>query len=500
MPDTTARPPAAADARPPALPSTADAVPYVPVSWLAVGAFGLAALFVAVLLVAGRAAQLEKKPLVLGWVLVLPVAAVVLSFAARRVIRNAEGTRTGKLFGLDLPAAAWWTAVVTGLGYAAYFVAIDYTITRDARAQVVGWADLAVKGDLPRAFHRTRDPNERAAIPQDSWAGLDTRYRNEAVAFRQCDLVRVAVRNPGACEFVPGGMKRWSILPGGGVECLFRGTLRCPEGTFPVQVGLRGTETAAGDAPAGRQWQVFNAPNGYVQAGEVRLTPYGWFVAAVENQGAGFARQFLQAAYGRAARPIAYVSFARAGDDPAFRVLTLGGGMALAGTVGTAALAVWTPPAAFNDEVARRLFTLPGGVAPSADQAKAFAAAWDTTGVEPAGQRLKESPDVNVLTTITDEAVEVRVPVEIPLPMAAGRTEPAAARGRLVVTCTDPVALAELKRLKAEADPTGGTSAAPTIDRPAPFVWKVVRIESDLRPVTVRPPGAPSGMGMEAPG
>ena len=503
MPDTSARPPAAGPDRPPALPSTADAVPYVPVSWLAVGAMGTAVLFVVVLLAAGYSARVEKKPLVVGWVLILPVAAVVLAFAARRVIRNAEGTRTGKLFGLDLPAAAWWTAVVAGLGYAAYFVAIDYTIRQDAKGEVVRWADLTLKGDLARAFHRTRDPNERATIPADNWAALETRYRNEVLAFKQCDLVRLAARNPEACEFVPAGVRDWKLTATGGIECVFRGVLRCPEGTFPVNVPLRGTEAAAGDAPAGRQWQVFHSPAGYVQANEARLTSYGWFVSGLERQGDTFARQFLQAARGRGVRPYAYVDFAGVGSDPAFRALGAPGQLSRALAVGptggaAAGMALpvafmWSPGRGVYEETAGRLFRKPGGAAPSADEAKTFVAAWDTTGVEPAGSRLKESTDVHVLTTITDDAVELRVPVEIPLPMPAGRFEPTVARGRLVVTCTDPAALAELKRLRAEADPAAAT-AAPTIDRPKSYPWKVVRIESDLRPITVRPPSGAGGI------
>ena len=50
--------------RPPALPSTADAVPYVPVSWMAVGAASVAALFLLVLLVSGYSAYKSRRPMI----------------------------------------------------------------------------------------------------------------------------------------------------------------------------------------------------------------------------------------------------------------------------------------------------------------------------------------------------------------------------------------------------------------------------------------------------
>src|SRR4051812_180434 len=107
---------AEAPSRPPTLPSTADAAPYAPVSWLAVAAMLSTVLFAVFLLVTGYGAYKDKRPLLQEWLLVLPVAAIVLSFAARRVIRNSEGTRTGELFGVDLPNAAWWVSLVLSLG------------------------------------------------------------------------------------------------------------------------------------------------------------------------------------------------------------------------------------------------------------------------------------------------------------------------------------------------------------------------------------------------
>src|SRR5258707_1143870 len=100
MADSTTPPAASTDlSRSPALPSTADTVPYVPVSWMAVGAGAVAALFFIVLFVSGYSAYRSRRPMINAPELLFSLAAVtvLLSFAARRLIRDADGTRTGNL-------------------------------------------------------------------------------------------------------------------------------------------------------------------------------------------------------------------------------------------------------------------------------------------------------------------------------------------------------------------------------------------------------------------
>lgn len=505
MPEPTATP--APPDRLPALPSTADAAPYVPVAWLAVAAAGVAGVFALVLLVAGVNAQRERRPLNLPELLLLPAVGLVLAFAARRVVRNAEGTRTGALFGLDLVAAAWWVSLVGGLCYTAYLFAVDFSIRQEATAEVEKFTDSVLKDDLTRAFHRTRNPDERKGISPDDTAALEARYRTEFLAFRQCDLVRVVARNPGQCQFLPGGLREWKPSPVG-VECVYAGVMRCPEGLFPLHVPLRGSEggAVAGEAAApGRRWQVFHSPSGYVQRDKVALTPYGWRVFDVERQATMFAREFVAQTQNRAARPYVFMDFARVpvesltGDDAPLYQLSRGGGVARVLSVGAApgfnaltvpALTVrWTPGPDLYMAVARKMYRLPGGGEPTADQVKLFGASWGLLGLEPPGTRLKESPDVHDLMTITDTAVEVRSPVEIPL--ASTRGDQAAARGRLVVRCTDPPLLAELKSLRESADPDRGTVPAPPPGKPQPYAWSVVRLESDLKPVAIKQPEGP---------
>ena len=463
--------PAADPTRGPVLPSTADEVPYVPVSWLAVGAAAVATAFALTLAAGAYVAKTERRPLLWEWLLLLPIGAVVLSFAARRVIRNAEGTRTGVAFGgVDLPNAAWWTSVVLGLGYAAYLFAINFSVGRDAQGEAEKWVASIQKGDLTRAFHRTRDPAERANTRADDAAALENRYRTEFVAFRQTDLVRLAARNPGRFEFAVGGMREWGLKTTG-VDGVVAGTVSCPEGTFPVHLPLRGVEAGAGGVGVGgRQWQ-FNLPAagaGYVQRDQARLTPYGWLVFNLEQDGAHAALQAVRDPTGAAARYAA---------------------------VGVTAGMIWAPTPQFYKATADLLFRLPGGGDPPPAAKEKFLFAWGSYGVVPAGVRLRDSPDVNPLLSFTDAAVEVRLPVEIAVPSA--KKDVLTARGRVVMACTDPAVVAEARQLREAADPARATATTDT--PPRRFDWKLVRIESDMRGLAPKPTGPPGPGGMGGP-
>jgi hypothetical protein len=97
--------------------------------------------------------------------------------------------------------------------------------------------------------------------------------------------------------------------------------------------------------------------------------------------------------------------------------------------------------------------------------------------------------------TITDTAIEVRVPCEVPLFGSA-----TAARGRLVLVCTDPNVLTEVKKLREEANPDQGTATPPDGFAKRQFHWRVVRVESDLKEVKIQQgPGGPGGPGPQGP-
>ena len=493
-------PPTAVTAGPPTLPGTADTTPYVPVSWAAVVAMLVSGVFVAVLLTVGVLFTIlyKKKPFLEDWLLLFPAVAIVLSFAARRLIANSEATRTGVLFGVNLPDTAWWAAVVGGLGYSAYLFGINYSIRREAIGEVEKWAANVMKADesgLNRAFHRTRDPIERTKIDPDNRKILEGRWKPDYLAFRNSDLVRLALRNPEKATFKVGGLRDWASLPNE-VDCVVAGTVRCPEGTFPISVPLRGVETPGG--LTGRQWQVrMTGERGYIIKDEARLTQYGWFVNLLQAQGTDIARQFMIGISDRRDRMFVYSIIANSEDNPALRFLNPARAPALVAGFGGPALAgiMWSDKT-FQDS-ASRLFKMEGNVAPSPDQAKMFFTAWNTAGLNPPGTRIRDGADNVEILVITESSIEIRVPVEILV--ITPQSGPTSARGRLVLSCVSPEALTEANKLRAAADPDRPAEGLPEEYRRKSTEWRVVRVESDLVPVVARAQNLPAPPEVEPP-
>jgi hypothetical protein len=464
----------------PALPSTADATPYAPVSWVAVAAAVTAAAFVAILLVFGFAAFRERKPLIEPGLLALPAVALVLCFAARRGVRDAEGTQTevlswGGSFRVNLIDTAWWAAVVPALVYGAYLFAIDYSIKREARAEATKWMD-AVRGgtpdDLPRAFWFTLDAGGRQNIAQDDEDQMRVAFRDEYLGFGNCDLLRLAQRNPGGLTFAPGPVS-WEYKPGA-LDCSVAGLVTCPEGTFPVSITMKGKSTPG---VRGRQWMI-TAPqgSGYIDQARATRTAYGWLMGILEQTGGGFGKEFVQHLRGPLSNPYAYAGYAEYADT--------------------------------------KLFRLRGNKDPNPELKAKFLRAWNELGLRRAGERLR-TPDSEPVLRVTETAVEVRIPIEIPVTeQSAGKVE--TARGLLVVTSADPGLLELVKRYREAADPARASPDVPadlaaefrqryadprTPDRLL-FPWRVSHVESNLEPVVAaaRPgPGGPGGPGGGSP-
>ena len=483
----------------PALPSTADATPYVPVSWMAVGAFTVAAVFVGVLLALGISAFLAKKPLIQDELLALPAIGVVLSFAARRVIRNSEGTRTGE----RLANNAWWICVVAGLGYAAYLAGIAYSIRRDARQELERWINFLQTDEdhvSYNAFLRTREPAQRAAVSASDTKQIESRFRDDLVAFKQTDLLRLLRRNKGegVCRFTVGGVRDWSYRAGG-IDCTYAAVMKCPEGSFPLVIGLRGSEVVSGMEGAGRQWGIIQPPNGFIVREQQSLTQYGWTIQALEESGAAFGSQFLMSLRaGPGIIPYLYQGLIKANSASAARewqmiLNTLPGRMAATG-----GLAVTHPYTAdyLAYSFSESFFKGADGSNPSSEQRAQFKSIWDSAGLLPSGARIKTNSEKHPNLRITDTSVEVSVPCELPLPGGMGS---AAARGRIIVVSTDPGIAAELKQLRSDANPDAGMSAPPEGLGGRGFNWRIARVESDFVRVEMQRAGEGPTPGLPGP-
>jgi len=474
----------------PALPSTADATPYVPVSWAAVAALTVAVIFALTLLGFGYFAFVNKKPLLIEEVFVLPVLALVLSFTARRTIRDSEGTRTGE----RLAVIAWWLALILGLCYGAYLIAISYAIRSDAKREVEKWIGYINKGDdegINRAFYLTLPPGARQGISPDDTTGMRGRFRDELLTFHNCDLAKLAQRNKGELKYTTKSVT-W-VYKTGAIECVVTGAVDCAEGSFPIVVQVKGIEgVTSAEGGGGRQWMIDRGGGGgFVEQRYATRTPYGWLVAILENSGDRFGKEFVTSVQPtQSGQPYAYLAYITEGkerDEWAEVARTPLLQLAFAVPAGI------TERDRFRDYLTNQFYKLPGGAEPTTDQKNRFVASWVTQGIRLAGDKLKGPDggpiDKESLITITDNAVEVRMPIEIPLPGLSGKHE--VARGRVLVTCTDPALLAELKQLKSEADPNRGSANPPEDMLRRPSVWRVVRIESDMVPINITPPRGP---------
>ncbi|MDW8243624.1 MAG: hypothetical protein RMJ88_10475 [Thermogemmata sp.] len=472
---------------PPRLPGSGDTQGYVPVSWMAVAAAAVSGLFVLILVFSTYTAFTTRRPLVLPELLVLPAIAIVLSFAARRLINNSEGTRTGLLYGIDLVNTSWWLAVIGGLGYAAYLFAIDYSIRRDGEAEIQRWLEhlTTAEGDpevnFNRAFLRTLEPGRRTGLRPENTQQLRSEFRDPYTQFRQCDLVRLCSRNRGVCQVNITGVRNWSSRPWG-VECEFSATLTCPEGVFPLSIPVKGMEpTTAAEAAAGRQWAVVIPANGYIIRDKVQYTDYGVLLAALEMSGGKFGRDFITASvqgphiqhylYHRTIAPLEQSELWEEQARASLSRMALVGGPA-----GPLPFFTRDSFAYYRD----KFLTLPNEGIPSPEQKNLFRTIWYGSGLLPPGSRLRNSPDTQDILMVYADRVEVQVPCELPFP-GAGAASLAAARGRLIVVSRDPALLEKLRQLREQARP-GQLASNATLGQilQEDFRWRVVRLESDM--------------------
>jgi hypothetical protein len=272
----------------PAPPPSGELTAYRPVSGMAVAGLGLAVLFALWVAIAGVIALRSGIPLLMNPAsLLLPLAAAVLSLAARLQIVRSEGTRVG------LRLAHWGLglSVVCGLGYGAWRAATELALRNQASEFTEAWLEQVGRGrtnevEACAAFWLTIDPARRdrtvdlsspdvrqklASSPKEFQAlrdGLRRRFfwgdrgaKGAWPRFGESDLVQ-AVRQGGDRVSVESqGVRAWQYLTGaeGGylVEQHYR--LATPEGTFDAVIPVMGKDIDK------RHWQVIMS--------EVRVRP-----------------------------------------------------------------------------------------------------------------------------------------------------------------------------------------------------------------------------------
>ncbi len=489
---------------------------YSPISWMAATALFVAGGFAVLLFSLVLTAFTSNKPLIEFWLFAFPLLGIVLAFAGRRHIVNSEGTRTG----LKLSSWAWWICLVTGLGYAAYIGATEYTIRSDTDRQFTAWSDNLKKIEpgtpndpaLANAFYQTLPPSQRIAFSATNTTEMQARFGPDFATFRQNKLLMMILRNPGQSELLPQGLKHWEQSPGR-IECVMAALLKTPEGEFPMVIPMEATVEKGK-----REWQIKGFDNFVQDSPGTKRTPYGWLVEWLDYTGKMTADQFVKAAAaskfvqgdanyitdGILAQPVAFEMYHTGSipKNPLNPIVST----AVDRVVVTGVLGLFWPTSPAYVKAMQGDFFLQtpmadGKMVPEANAKEDFLYCWKNIAfdkITASGKTLPNSPDKNTMIRFFPDRVEIAIPIELKIQ----KTEPknSAALGRLVLTLDDPKLLAELKEAR-ELGLNGLRSENLPVElQTKPSAWKVARIESNLKIIKVAAPGGPVPPGGGGPG
>lgn len=239
---------------------------YRPLSSFNIAAFGIAAVYTAIVILCAIVAAIERKPLLMGgWSAMFPILAIVLAAVGWFQIQASEGTRTGK----SLAIWAITLSIVVSLGYWAYYTATYFVVRGQAYAFCQQYFDKIKEGKLESAFLMTVVPKQR---PPREDAGLrdaiEHRFNMEPPGqgrpggggyfniFKEHMLTHVIVQGGKDAEIQPMGVASWEFAGGGGgyvVHARYRVTT--PDMTYDALVAVKSTEPQGKEAK-GRQWNI----------------------------------------------------------------------------------------------------------------------------------------------------------------------------------------------------------------------------------------------------
>ncbi|MFO0938181.1 MAG: hypothetical protein U0798_16880 [Gemmataceae bacterium] len=483
----------------PKLSQTTDEVVYTPISWLAIAAMVSSLVFVIVFVSLAALSIAKKQPMIMPILLVFPFITLVLTFAAYCHINNSEGTRTGKLFGLNLITISTAVGLLGGAGYISYLFAMEYAVRKDAEYVFTEWmkslSDISPtdpnEPGVLTALHRTLDPANQQRVSATDYDTLRNAFSEPLVQFAQSDLVRICRRNPGKIKATPLGLVSWEREQQR-IRCTLNAEITSPEGVHTISL-----EMIAEIAPNGsRIWGLQNKGS-YVVAR--KLTPYGKAVEELETAASITGQRFIeplgQLLQMRVPDPLdqeavrmrlyhdfiahSYPPAAAPKMIPAMQRVLLGGTAAAQDTSDlgyekTLFKSVLTPIihiAVASPEDRARL---------EADMRNKFEQIWRGSRFARSGMMIKTAKDIYPILTDFNKSIHITVPCEMLLPGSDAASN--ATRARLVFEVTDPKIVEKLAQMKSEADPSKAIPAGP-VQTPSEIIpMRLIRIESDLKP------------------
>ncbi|MFL5331395.1 MAG: hypothetical protein ACJ8C4_21105 [Gemmataceae bacterium] len=262
---------------------------YSPVSALAVGAFGISA--IAVILIVGMAvaAKVAGKPAYQPMLLLPAIVGFCMSLTGLWSVRRSQGARSGQGFA----RAGLWLSGLGAACYASYLVTTEMAIRAQARDFIVQWmADIA-KEPVEISFLGTVDPAvRRDMLKTDAdgkkvadLAGIRDRFGVLIYQYRDSDLVRMIRHAGNEFEVTSRGNRGWDYQMGGLVVDQVM-NVRTREGELGCLISVMAEDRAD---LGGRFWHVVFKRSGPL---EHKWADYGRLLNDIQNDAHNFLRNW----------------------------------------------------------------------------------------------------------------------------------------------------------------------------------------------------------------
>lgn len=272
---------------------------YRPLSLLALAGFGLAAVYALVVLGGAAVALFGHIPWLMPlWTFLLPLAAVVLCWAARMRIRDSEETLSGLAFttwGLRL-------AVVVSVTYAAYYGATFFAVRGQAIACADSFFAYLQQGQKEQAFLLSLETPVKDLDSTEARNMLESRYNTPPPApgavgdlsrFRQSRIVRFIEMGGTETKIALQGVSEWDYSKGG-YRVVLRYHIATPMTEFDMNLETFGRDSKRGETK-GRQWQVMLPQSDTaISPGSLKMTPYGKEVTERIRKAEQFATSWVE--------------------------------------------------------------------------------------------------------------------------------------------------------------------------------------------------------------
>lgn len=233
---------------------------YRPLSLLALASFALAVVYCLIVLVGGAISLFGHVPWLLpGWTFLIPIAALILCWAARTRINNSEGTLSGLAF------TTWGSrlAILVGLTYAAYYGFTFFAVRLQAVNCADGFFEKIKQGQIEQAFLMSQSsPPPKETDKNQLREMLESRFNQPTTPgspgafsrFSQERFVRFIEMDGEKAKITPRGVAEWEYGKGG-----YRVVLNYHVATslmdFDMRVETFGRDPKP-DEPKGLKWQV----------------------------------------------------------------------------------------------------------------------------------------------------------------------------------------------------------------------------------------------------